>query len=194
MDESTCTENWIAAYLEWAGIDGPPSEFRGFGRDAAGEAGADPSDAFAAAYLEWMEDVRAGLREYSRFGPAADVGQSRLANEAGAELETLRETVLLEALRTESDCIHMLRQTLDVGSTSAATVRFAIETIERADRLLEDERRAWQVLRALRQCDLSRVEGPTSRIDAEDNWSHALDGVIADMHSLTGRILALQAR
>jgi hypothetical protein len=39
-----------------------------------------------------------------------------------------------------------------------------------------------------------RRTGTLSKRDADDNWSHALDGVVADMHSLTGQIvLGLQA-
>ncbi len=181
MNESERMEDWIAAYLDWANSDGRTVHLRGSGGDVAGEM-YPPSDTFVAAYLDWIDE---------QFAPAP--GQARVAMETGGELSTLREAVLLDALRTESDCIHMLRQLIDVGSASAATLRFAIETVERADRLLEDERRAWQMLRGLREFEVGGT-GTMSKRDAEDNWSHALDGVVADMHSLTGQIvLGLQA-
>jgi len=184
MNESKPMEDWIAAYLEWANSDGRTADLRGSGGGAAIEA-YPPSDTFVAAYLDWIDE---------QFAPAPPgARQARVAMETGGELSTLREAVLLDALRTESDCIHMLRQLIDVGGASAATLRFAIETVERADRLLDDERRAWEVLRALRQFEPGGT-GTTSKRDAEDNWSHALDGVVADMHSLTGQIvLGLQA-
>lgn len=183
MNESERMEDWIAAYLEWANSDGRTADLRGSGGSAASEA-YPPSGTFVAAYLDWIDE---------QFAPASSARQARVAMEPGGELNTLREAVLLDALRTESDCIHMLRQLIDVGGASAATLRFAIETVERADRLLEDERRAWEVLRAMRGFELRRT-GTLSKRDADDNWSHALDGVVADMHSLTGQIvLGLQA-
>lgn len=183
MNESERMEDWIAAYLDWANSDGRTVHLRGSGGDTASEVHT-PSDTFVAAYLDWIDE---------QFAPASGAGQARVAMETAAELSALREAVLLDALRTESDCLHMLRQLIDVGGASAATLRFAIETVERADRLLEDERRAWEVLKALRGFELGWT-GAISKRDAEDNWSHALDGVVADMHSLTGQIvLGLQA-
>ena len=195
MDRSKSTADWIAAYQEWTNADYRVSEWSWFVRDGAGEASASHTDRFAAAYLEWAEDARAALQQDSGFRLAADVGNLRAAGDMGNQLDALREAVLLEALRTESDCIHILRQTLDAGGTAADTVRFAFETVERADRLLEDEQRAWKVLKALRRPDPAQSGGAaTWRIDAEDDWSHALEDVVADMHALTGQVLALHVR
>lgn len=59
----------------------------------------------------------------------------------------------------------------------------------------EDEQRAWNVLKALRQSAAAKSEGEAAwRIDAEGDWSHALDGVLADMRALKGQVLALQNR
>jgi len=102
-----------------------------------------------------------------------------------------REGVLLMTLRTEADCVHVLRQVLEAGSTAPGTLRLAIEGLEDAQRLLEGEQRAWRALRDVRE------EGWTApqRLwpgGFEREWPAALESVASDVRALADKVLALQ--
>jgi hypothetical protein len=91
---------WIAAYLEWADADACAIE-------APEAAGQNPdTDACscaetAAAYMEWMTAAAFGRRTGDRAGRATRAG--------GADgLQDFREAMLLKALQTETDLLHLL--------------------------------------------------------------------------------------
>lgn len=124
--------------------------------------GFDSTPSWARAYLEWMDLAAAN--------PAS--GGER----AGAELRRLdvfQQAMLLMASRTEADCLEIA------------------EALRRAERLLEDERGAWQALSALRGCDRRRSRSATAGFPG--GWQEELDGVAADIHALAARVLALQS-
>jgi hypothetical protein len=163
MTQLTGGSDWINAYLEWTDTEfGMSSELIAVSRMGAGDDWAEES---AAEYLEWLD------------------------TESTA---TQREAVLLMALRAESECMHMLRQALDEGHPTSQTLRLAMETLDCAKNLLDDERRAWQALSALRI-----EEQPLAWIawddDSRMDWPCALEDVEADVRALSGRILELRA-
>ena len=190
MDEISGKDDWIDAYLEWTNSEGqavgvclPPG-----GRIA--QAGAAAGVDFAAAYLEWMDAAQVARES----GPGRRAG-AFVAYAGGAgemnELDVFREAALLVALRTESDCVRILRRILEAGDASPRAVTFAYEALQHAERLLEDERSAWRALSALRSC-YSPLSMPAWRTDFETDWPHAIEDVAADVHALTGKVLALQ--
>ena len=152
---------WINAYLEWTS-----TEF-----SAAWEMNAGVSEDITTAYLEWID------------APPATERRAVASN----ALQPQREAVLLLALRTESECMHMLRQALDRGFPTSQTLRVAMEALDCARSLLDSERRAWQALSTLRVNDDARVSWERR------DWSGALANVEADVRALSGRILELRA-
>lgn len=133
--------------------------------DAHGE----PREDLAEAFFDWPDAARAGA-------PAA--------GSEGDGLEKLREAVLLWALRTESDCMHILRKVLDERSSAPDILRLAYEGLEHAERMLENERRAWHALTTLR----NRAWTP----NFDSDWPHAFEGVVTDVRALAGKVLELR--
>ena len=119
---------------------------------------------WVAAYLEWIDDE-----------PAAPS----------------RETMLLSALRAESDCLHVLRQVLDAGESSAGSVQLAIDGLAEAQRLLEAEQRAWDALIEARE-SAWETRGPAWPADFDRAWPVTLSVVSAEMRALADRVLALR--
>ena len=204
MDQSKA--NWIGAYLEWTNADGWAFGPGPLARGGVGEVSTVAGEEFAAAYLDWM-DARQQLRESSPHDHATvsasdaggiddDICEDDTLDYDNADhdtsgLDVFREALMV-ALHTESDCIQFLRRILDAGGTTPRTVRFALEALEHAERLLEDERSAWRALTALSRGDLPQ-SSMAWRSDFEKNWPHALEDVAADVHALTSTVLALQA-
>ena len=94
---------WIAAYLEWADADVCAIEAP---EAAAGEipdtdACSCTETETAAAYLEWMTAAAFGRRAGDRAGRAIRAGDA-------AGLHDFREAMLLKALQTETDLLHLL--------------------------------------------------------------------------------------
>lgn len=163
MNQSPLGVNWIDEYLDWVTPANHPRETRGLPLATRS------TSESVAAYLEWMDVDRSDAGNAALPAPAAN---------------PVRETALLAALQTESDCMHMMRRALDAGEPSAQTLQLATEALEDARRLMEKERGAWSALR--RQAD-----SPPPFTHA--GWPDALEGVAADLHALTGKVLALQA-
>jgi hypothetical protein len=110
MDQVNTTIDWIVEYLEWSNAgerDFWPGAPAGSGIDAAG---AGSSSEFSAAYLEWTDAAQAVIE------PGFDLAR--------------REAALWAALRTESDCVHILRQLLEAGDAPPRSMKFAFEAIE----------------------------------------------------------------
>jgi hypothetical protein len=121
MDERYSATEWIAAYLEWAGA---AREARDAGSiDPAPAAAEEDGIEFARAYFEWM-----------------DARRTEAAPKPEPSVAATREAILLAALRTESDCIRVLRRVLDAGEASPRAVGLACEAIEYAELLLKDAR------------------------------------------------------
>ena len=174
MAQHIGNSDWINAYLEWTDAEfGMSSQWFAV---SGMEAGEDWAEETAAVYLEWIDAEPTAMRR------------------AAAVLapEPLREAVLLMALRTESECMHILRQALDAGRPTSQTMQLAMEALDCAKSLLETERRARQALSALRL-----DEFPGARIAWDDesrmDWPCALENVEADVRALSGRILELRA-
>ena len=195
MDRRRSAVNWIGAYLEWTNVDnwanGPGfSARRGFGA-----AGADASEAYAAAYLDWMDggqQLYVANPYYHAAAPASHPGGNAddIIDDESSGLDVFREALMV-ALHTESDCIQFLRRILDADDATPRTVTLALEALEHAERLLEDERRAWRALTVLSRWDLPQ-SSPARRTDFERNWPLALEDVAADVRALTSTVLALQ--
>lgn len=177
MNQSLNDATWIDEYLDWtAPVAGAP---RAAGAESDQESDADAGSPSVTAYLEWLDILRT-------VNPAAAV---ELRKES--DVDRLRETTLLAALQAESDCMHMLRQApLDTGRTNPHTIRLAAQALKLAKRLLEDERGAWRALGAMRGAQ-TRSEQYSFR---STSWPNALEGVAADVHALTRKVLALRAR
>jgi len=97
--------DWINAYLEWTEA-GSGASGQLFAIPAM-EAGDDRAEETAAVYLEWID---------------------------AAPIATQREAVLLMALRTESEFMHILRQALD--NESRMDWPCALENVEAGVRAL----------------------------------------------------------
>jgi hypothetical protein len=149
MSASAMGGDWVAAYLDWAERDDAVDERAA----ASGIAGtvAWSSEETAAAYLEWIVAA-----------PAADA----------ETLDAFRESMLLTALRTEADYLHILRRVMDAGDAAFPARKLVVDALVQAEKLLEDEQRAWGALMGTR------------------DWP--LGGVAADVHALAGRLLELQ--
>lgn len=171
MDRLTGSTDWIAEYLEWSGLGEvalTPGARAGGARESSGDG------AFAAAYLDWMDAAVEEVTAIAR-----------------------REAALWAALRTESECVRILRRVLEARETTPGALAFAYEALEQADRLLEDERSAWLALEALRASEAVQRPLPQRRhIGNEwygrDEWPHAIEHVAADVHALMGKVLELR--
>lgn len=183
MDQINNAPDWIGAYLEWT--QGEWTKVAASSSASGGLAAGDGD--FPAAYLEWLDagvPARAPLLSNRGATPA------RRASDVFGGTSGFHEAVLLAALHTESDCLHILRQILDGGAPNRGTVRLAVEALEYAHRLLDDERSAWRVLSALGG-NGRRRSSDAWRSGLEADWPHALDNVAADVQALTGKVLAL---
>lgn len=182
MDQMNYATDWVGAYLEWTEIEWAES---GRGSISRGIAAAD--DDFPAAYLEWLD---AGVPAHAPPRGNRGATPARRASDVIGGSGGFHEAVLLAALHTESDCLHLLRQVLDAGAPNRGTVRLAVEALEYAHRLLDDERSAWRVLSALGG-NGRRRSSDAWRTGFEADWPHALENVAADVQALTGKVLAL---
>jgi hypothetical protein len=110
MDQIKSSVDWMVEYLEWSSA-GERGALPGVLAAVSVEVASDGAgDGFAAAYLEWMDAPQA-------------------VPEPGFDLAR-REAALWAALRTESDCVHILRQLLEARDAPPRSVKFAFETIE----------------------------------------------------------------
>lgn len=188
MGQIDSAVNWIEAYLEWANADAqsgwldPPPR-------SSSDTKAEAAEEFVAAYLKWVDAAQSPEDPGSR-GPGRNAGRSP---EDMRKLDVFREAVLLVALSAESDCMHILRQMIDDGQSNPLAVQLATEALGHAHKLLEDERNAWRALTALRNCDRRRSQAAWSAA-TDGEWPHAIETMAADVHDLTGKVLALQAR
>lgn len=184
MDQIDNAPDWIGAYLDWTQIEQEltPANSTGGGRRAA-----PVSDFFSTAYLEWLD---ASLPAQPQTWAIRATMPARRAADVFGGASGFHEAVLLAALHTESDCLHLLRQVLDGGAPNRGTVRLAVEALEYAHRLLDDERSAWRVLNALGGNGRRRASD-SWRTGFDADWPHALENVAADVQALTGRVLAL---
>ena len=185
MSASAKGGDWVAAYLDWAQWDAaivPPL----FATDGISETVACSSEETAAAYLEWIAAVpAAGAEMVAR---ARDSARRALSAET---LETFRESMLLTALRTEADYLHILRRVMDAGDAAFPARKLVVDALTQAEKLLEDEQRAWCSLIGLRNGELSEPRAQDERGFPAD-WPLALEGVAADVHALAGRLVELQ--
>ena len=166
MAQHIGSPEWIDAYLEWTTESGTAAKgFLACGMDA------NVALDIAGAYLEWIDAPPA--KERRAVAPSA--------------VQPQREAVLLLALRTESECMHMLRQALDCGFPTSQALRVAMDALDCARSLLDSERRAWQALSTL------RVDDDASVSWERRDWPGALANVEADVRALSGRILELRA-
>jgi hypothetical protein len=167
MSASAMDGDWVAAYLDWAQRDDAVDGRAGSG---VAETATWSSEETAAAYLEWIVAA-----------PAADA----------ETLDAFRESMLLTALRTEADYLHILRRVMDAGDAAFPARKLVVDALVQAEKLLEDEQRAWCALRGLRGGERfePRAQGES---DSLAGWPLALEGVAADVHALAGRLLELQ--
>ena len=186
MNQIERTFDWVGQYLDWTQPDGWTinSNSQAFGSPA--QSSAEAGEEFATAYLDWMdwvEPVRAARSPY----------RAGARNPAGGHMAGLDvfEEALLAALRTESDCLQLLRGILDDDKTPPRIVKFASKTVAHAEQLLEDERRAWRSLAALRHYNFAHSRAAWDPVD-ETQWPHALEEVAADLHALKGTVQAIQ--
>jgi hypothetical protein len=180
MEQRTQFPRWIAAYLDWAGMDdagSAPIDDR------------DPGVEFCNAYLNWLEACA-----------PAGLGRQLAGNRAGGRragdpldgAEGYREAVLLAALHAQSDCLHILRRVLDHGPVDKSTIRLASEALDHAQRLLDDERHAWHALDALRAAREPRQAAGAPQRPGAGEWPQTLEHVASEVRSLTSTVLALQ--
>lgn len=135
-------------------------------------------------FLEWtFSECDTAVRSpfgFDRRGVGSDADVLGLA----------REGILLMALRTEADCVHMLRQVLETDGAGAGNLRLAIEGLEDAQRLLEGEQRAWHALMDIRVAGWTTPDRLWST-GFEQEWPSALDSVAAEVRALAGKVLAM---
>jgi len=189
MNQIESTFDWVGEYLEWTQPDGWAIGSSSNPFSGPVQSSADAGEEFATAYLDWMnweEPVRAARSAYR-----AGVRNSARGDDDMSGLDVFEEA-LLAALRTESDCLRLLRGIMDADNTPPRIVKFASRTVKHAERLLEDERRAWRALPGLSRWDLPQ-SSTARRTDFETTSPHAREGVAADVQALTGTVLALQA-
>ena len=179
MEQRSVGTDWIGAYMQWMTGDDVLAEAPAY--FAADDT--DGGEFFTTMYLDSMKVLAEA---------AAPMMRRRADDAVNTDRAQFRETVLLDALRMEAECVHILRQILDRGSRSPETLALALETLRNANEVLADEARAWHALTVKRQQRL--VFTPMAAWDnyVEYNWSHALEEVAVDVHSLTGRVLQLQ--
>lgn len=176
--EGRLAADWIGAFMEWHSGDGGLIE----GTATLAADGTDGGDFFTTVYFESMDVLAAAA-------PVPDLRDDAFP----LERAQFRETVLLDTLHMEAECVHILRQILDRGSRSPETLALALETLRNANELLDDEARAWHALGAKRRQQLALMPWADWDDHVDDNWSHALEEVAVDVRSLTGRVLALQS-
>jgi len=80
----------------------------------------------------------------------------------------------------ESECIKFLRQILEAGGTTPRSLNLASETIEYAERRLEDGRRAWRALTARYPWDAKPMFA-AARVEIEMNLLHAREDAAVDV-------------
>lgn len=188
MNQIEHTFDWVGQYLDWIQPDGWTGDSNSQAYGSPAQSSADVGEGFATAYLDWMdwvEPVRAAGAPYR-----AGARNSAWSGDDMAGLDVFEEA-LLAALRTESDCLQLLRGILDAGKTPPRIVKFASRTVAHAERLLEDERRAWRSLAALRRYSFAHSRAAWDPGD-ETQWPHALEEVAADVHALKGTVQAIQ--
>jgi hypothetical protein len=171
------TAEWIGAYRAWLDGEEGMIERRSSARRSSSDS--DGGD-FAACFLEWVQVESAPLLEFK-------------GAEQPAAREQIRESVLLDTLRMESECVHMLRQVLDGDSRTPETLQLALQALRSADDLLLEENRAWHALHEKHHWFLQDSATAAWESQLEEDWSEAIEHVAADVHELTGRVLALQA-
>ena len=186
MNPSNSTDDWVGEYLAWTQPDGWTIGAHSFAAGEGEPAGAEAGE-YVTAYLDWIAPatpMRVASSAYRAGGSAGAPGRS--AGEM-AGVDVFRDA-LLAALRTESDCLRFLRRVLDAGAAPPRMVRFATRALKHAERLLQDERRAWR--------QLQRYEWPHSRLEwdaaPEADWPHALEDMAADVRALKGTVVAAQ--
>lgn len=188
MNQSKSTFDWIGEYLDWTQPDGWTAGASPLATGGAVQASADIGEEFVSAYFDWMDWVEPVRAAKSPYRAAARDSVRRGGDMAGLDVF---EEALLAALRTESDCLQLLRRVLDAGETPPRIVKFASRTVKHAERLLEDERRAWRSLAALRRYNFAHSRAAWDP-GYETEWPHALEEVAADVHALRGTVLAIQ--
>lgn len=188
MNQSESTYDWVGEYLDWTQPDGWAIGASSDARGGPVQSGADAGEEFVTAYLDWIgcaEPVRAARSAYR-----AAARDSIWRGDGMAGLDVFEEA-LMAALRAESDCLQLLRGILDAGKTPPRIVKFASRTVKNAERLLEDERRAWRSLAALRHYNFAHSRAAWDP-GHETQWPHALEEVAADVHALRGAVLAIR--
>jgi hypothetical protein len=185
MDQDRGGTEWISEFLEWtfSESDRSPGDMRAhidsvMAIEAEGE--------IAEAYLEWIDAspvAAAAVRSQFGFDRRGVVSNADV-------LDLSREGILLMALRTEADCVHMLRQVLEMDGAGAGNLRLAIEGLEDAQRLLEGEQRAWHALMDVREAGWTTPER-FSPAGFDQEWPSALNSVAAEVRALAGKVLAM---
>lgn len=188
MNQSKSTFDWVGEYLDWTQPDGWAIGASSHAPGAPAHSSADAGEEFVTAYLDWINWVEPVRADRSPYRAAAR--DSVRSGDDMAGLDVFEEA-LLAALRTESDCLQLLRGILDAGKTPPRIVKFASRTVKHAERLLEDERRAWRSLAALRHYSFAHSRAAWDP-GYDTQWPHALEEVAADVHALKGTVLAIQ--
>lgn len=181
MEQIKQAADWIGASLEWW------SNIEWVATSSVPTQGDSDAD-FCAAYLGWMDSNPWGGGEAH-----APSGQApgRRASDAVSSSYGFREAVLLAALHSQSDCLHILRQIVGNGGNSVGTLRLAAEALDHAQRLIDDERLARRALEDLHGLGQRRAsDRQQSTIDAE--WPRAIEHVVADVRSLTNTVMSMQ--
>ena len=169
MNTSAMGGDWVAAYLDWAQWDAAIMPALS-ATDGISETVTCSSEETAAAYLEWI--VAAPIAGAETIARARDSTRRVFPPDDAETLDAFRESILLTALRTEADYLHILRRVMDAGDAAFPARKLVVDALVQAEKLLEDEQRAWGALRGTRD--------------------RPLEGVAADVHALAGRFLELQ--
>jgi hypothetical protein len=185
MERDRGGTDWISAFLEWTFNESERAWADLRAHDDAVLA-SEGDEEIAEAYLEWIDasPIAAAVA-------ASNFGIDRRGVRGGTDMLNLsRESILLMALRTEADCVHMLRQVLEMDGAGAGNLRLAIEGLEDAQRLLDGEQRAWHALMDVREAGWAM---PERLLPAgfDQEWPIALDCVAAEVRALTGKVLAM---
>ena len=188
MNTSAMGGDWVAAYLDWAQWDAAIMPALS-ATDGISETVSCSSEETAAAYLEWI--VAAPIAGAETIARERDSTRRVFPPDDAETLDAFRESMLLTALRTEADYLHTLRRVLDAGDPGFPARKLVADALMQADKLLEDERRAWCALMALRSGEPLEPHAQ-GESDFLEGWPLALEGVAADVHALAGRFLELQ--
>lgn len=180
MEQINQAIEWIGSYLEWSNIDWAATSPMAMQGDSDVD--------FCTAYLGWTDaNPLAGQERRDHAGQA----RGRRASDVVGSTYGFREAVLLAALHSQSDCLHILRQIVENGGTDAGTLRLVVAALDHAQRLIDDERLARQALDDLHGFGHRRASDHLqSNIDAE--WPRAIEHVVADVRSLTSTVMAMQ--